>query len=163
LAAAAALAALAVGAAGTAVLVRRAGPPSAAPLRRFELPSTIASASTGPVLSRDGSHIAYIAANHLRVQALDALESQDLGPMPITVENIFWSPDGRSIGFTADATIRTIPAAGGPAFVVARIPAFGVAQDLLWRTDGTIFLAVYRDSIYKVPAAGGTPEIVVRL
>src|SRR5262249_15509889 len=48
--------------------------------------------------------------------------------------------------------------------VVSRIPASGVAQDLLWRaSDNTILFAVYRDGIYKVPATGGTPELFLRL
>jgi eukaryotic-like serine/threonine-protein kinase len=158
-----ALAALVLGALGAAMALRRAPAANALPLRRFELPASIAAATVGPVLSRDGSRIAYIAGNHLRVQALDALDSQDLGAMSVTTENIFWSPDSQSIGFTAEATIRTIPAAGGPTFIVTRIPSSGVAQDLLWRGDGTILFAVYRDSIYKVPASGGTPEIFLRL
>jgi hypothetical protein len=104
-----------------------------------------------------------VAGNHLHVQSLDALESQDLGPVPVTAANLFWSPESKLIGFTADATVRTIPASGGETFVVCKIPASGSALALLWRTDGTILIAVWRDSLYKVPSTGGTPEIFLRM
>jgi eukaryotic-like serine/threonine-protein kinase len=161
--AAATAAAFVLGATGAALVLRRAQASSSAPLRRFELPAAVAAASIGPVLSRDGSHLAVVAGNHLRVQALDALESQDLGPVPVSTANLFWSPDGTSIGFIADATVQTVPTSGGAPFSVCRIPASGRALAVLWRADGTIFMAVWRDSIYKVPSTGGTPEIFLRM
>jgi eukaryotic-like serine/threonine-protein kinase len=164
----AAAGAFALGAIGAALVVRRAPAAAAAPLRRFELPAAIAAAEVGPSIAPDGSRLAYIAGHHLRVQPLNALESQDLGAVPVTASNIFWSPDSASIGFVADATIRTVPAGGGPIFVVCRIPASGRApsgspSSLLWRADGTILIAVWRDSLYKVAATGGTPEVFLRM
>ena len=159
LVAASAAGAFVLGAIGGGALIRRGSPANGAPLRRFELSAQIAAATVGPVLAPDGSRLAYIAGNHLRVQALDALESQDLGAVPVAAANIFWSPDGKSIGFTAEATIRTVPAGGGPAFVICKIPASGNALDLVWRGDGTILFSVWRDSVYTVPATGGAAQI----
>jgi hypothetical protein len=81
--------------------------------------------------------------------------------MHVTSDTPFWSPDSKAIGFTAEGTIRSIPAVGGPVFVVCKIPLSGRALDLAWRTDGTIVFAVWRDSLYKVPAAGGAAEVYV--
>jgi hypothetical protein len=154
-----AIAALIVAAIAAALIVNRMSSAHARPLRRFELPGAIASASAGPVIAPDGSRLAFLSANHLRVQALDSLESLDLGAMPVTTGQLHWSPDGQSIAFAADGAIRTIPAAGGPAFVVCKVPATGNVLDIAWMADGAILFVVWRDSIYKVPSTGGTPEV----
>ena len=133
-------------------------PADSLPLRRFELPAAIAS-SKDFALSPDGTRVAYLAAGHLYVRALDALDPQDLGPMPVTSDQLFWSPDGRTIGFTAEATIRTEPAGGGPVFVVCKVPASGRIMDARWLTSGAIVFAVWRDSLYSVPSTGGAPVV----
>src|SRR5206468_9212400 len=112
-----AIGALIVAAIAAALFVNRTPSAHGVPLRRFELTGPIASASAGPVIAPDGSRLAYVSGNHLRVQALDSLESRDLGAVPITTARLRWSPDGQSIAFAGDSTIRSIPAAGGPAFV----------------------------------------------
>ncbi|PYR61292.1 MAG: hypothetical protein DMF91_10140 [Acidobacteria bacterium] len=154
-----AIGALIVAAIAAALFVNRTPSAHAVPLRRFELTGPIASASAGPVIAPDGSRLAYVSGNHLRVQALDSLESRDLGAVPITTARLRWSPDGQSIAFAGDSTIRSIPAAGGPAFVVCKVPATGSVLDIAWTADGTILFAVWRDTIYKVPSTGGTPEV----
>jgi dipeptidyl aminopeptidase/acylaminoacyl peptidase len=138
----------------------RAKPAPIGPVRRLELPAAIAAASSF-ALAPDGSRIAYFAGGHLYVRAFDALDAQDLGAMHITSATPFWSPDSKTIGFTAEGTIRSIPAGGGPVFVICKIPLSGQAMGLAWRTDGTIVFSVWRDSLYKVAAAGGTPEVYV--
>ncbi|HMD36824.1 MAG TPA: protein kinase [Vicinamibacterales bacterium] len=160
IAAVTAIAVLIVGVTGV-MMIRRGSTPGGVPLRRFELPAELAAAPSSPVISRDGTRLAYIDAHHLRVRALDSLESQDLGPVPVDAANPFWSPDGGSIGYTAAAEVRTIRTGGGTPFVVCRIPATGNALHLLWRPDGTILIAVWRDSLYSVPATGGTPTVVL--
>jgi hypothetical protein len=135
-------------------------PSERVPLRRFELPAAIAAAKEA-ALSPDGTSIAYVANGHLYVRALDALEARDLGAGHVTSNTLFWSPDSRTIGFSAEATIRTIPSVGGPTFVVGKVPASGQIMGASWLTSGNIVFSVWRDSLYTVPATGGTP--VVRL
>jgi hypothetical protein len=84
------------------------------------------------------------------VCVIDALDPQDLGPMPVTSEQLFWSPDSRTIGFTAAATLRTEPAGGGPVFVVCKIPASGRIIDARWLTSGAIVFSVWRDNLHSV-------------
>jgi serine/threonine-protein kinase len=132
------------------------------PLRRIELADPLASAN-GLALAPDGSRIAYVLGAHLYVRALDALAPQDLGAVHVTSGLPFWSPDGRTIGFSTAGAIHTTPSGGGPMRQVCRIPATGRALDVAWRPDGTIVFAVARDSVYFVPAEGGTPAVYLAI
>ena len=152
--AAAAASAFVLGAIVAGTVIRREVVGNDSPIRRFELPAAIAAAPNPPVIAPDGSRLAYVSGNHLRVQPLDSLESYDLGPVPVTTANLFWAPDSKTIGFTADATIRSVPASGGPSILICKIPASGNALDLVWRADGTILFTVWQ--AYTVQAAGGS-------
>jgi len=135
-------------------------PTSSAPLRRFELPAALADA-TDIAIAPDGSRLAYLLGGHLFVRRFDELDAKDIGRMHPTTRQLAWSPDGTTIGFAAEASIQSIPAEGGPRFVIAKVPASGSAMGLVWLRDGKILFAVWRDSLYEVPSTGGTP--VVRL
>ncbi|HJZ73346.1 MAG TPA: protein kinase [Vicinamibacterales bacterium] len=141
---------------GLAFALRWHAAPATGPFRRFDLPPAIARMDAFAV-SRDGSQLAFVVDGHLRVRAFDALEARDLTAVPRDTSIVFWSPDGQTIGFNAEGTIRTVAAGGGPAFVVGRIPASGQAIDGAWLPDGTIVFSVWRDDVYKVPASGGVP------
>ena len=132
------------------------------PLRRIDLADPLASAN-GWALAPDGSRIAYFSGAHLYVRALDALAPQDLGAVHITAAQPFWSPDGRTIGFSSGGALNTIAAEGGPVLQVCRIPATGRALDFVWRPDGTILFTVSRDSAYSVTATGGTPAVYLAI
>ena len=137
-------------------------PETTLPVRRFELPAALAAASQ-MAFAPDGSGVAYLADGRLWVRALHELEPRDLGPVPVTSFMLFWSPDSRMIGFAADGTLRSIPAAGGAPFTICRLPAAGQVTGAAWRTDGTIVFAAWRDSLYSVPASGGKPEVLLAI
>ncbi len=145
-----------------------AKPAATRPIRLLELPAFIA-ASERLALSPDGTRVAYVLGGHLYVRALDAVTSQDLGPISSTNTiaffpgALFWSPDSRTIGFSAEREVRTVPAAGGPVFAVATIPATGEVIAARWFRDGTIVFAVWRENVYSVQAAGGTPAVALAL
>jgi predicted Ser/Thr protein kinase len=155
---------IALGALAIAAIAGAAGwllkPANAPPLRRFDLPASIA-AATDLALAPDGTRVAYFAHAHLYVRALDALDSQDLGLVSPGGSQPFWSRDSRTIAFISEAAIHTIPAGGGPEFVVCRIPASGRIMGAAWLANGTIVFSVWRDSLYSVPATGGAPGVML--
>jgi eukaryotic-like serine/threonine-protein kinase len=118
-----------------------------------------------PVLSPDGSAIAFVATGSdgkstVWVRPLNAPEAHMLaGTEGATFP--FWSPDSRSLGFFADAKLKTIDLNGGSPLVVCDA-AFG--RGGTWGADGTILFAPEALSpIVRVSASGGTPVPVTKL
>ncbi len=92
-----------------------------------------------PVLSPDGSRLAFLVTdgkkNQLCVRSLASGESLLL-PGTEAVRNVFWSSDGRMIGFMGQATgLAAIPSSGG---AVEFIAASGPGRGAAWGPDGTI-------------------------
>jgi hypothetical protein len=115
------------------------------------------------VISPDGTRLAYLTGGRLRVYVLRSATSVDLGAVSPGTTRLFWSPDGTGIGYIGDGTINTVPAAGGSAFTVCKVPASHRVMGAAWRTDGTIVFSVWRDSIYRVAATGGVPTVRLAL
>ena len=150
-------------AAAAAAIAWSIKPTSALPLRRFELPASMARDGS-PAISPAGTHAAFFFDGHLHVRDFTEPASRDLGIVPPTAELVAWSPDGRSLAYVAESTLRTLPATGGPAFTVCRIPgSSGRVMGLAWLADGTIVFSGWRESLYKVAAIGGTPEILIKV
>jgi hypothetical protein len=135
-------------------------PTGIAPVRRFDLPAAIA-AARDVAIAPDGSRLAYLTGRHLYVHAFADASAQDLGEVPPASQGLFWSTDGRTIGFGAQGALRTRPSGGGPDFIVCKVPGAGRLMAAVWRPDNTIVFAAWRDSLYRVPAAGGTPVVLV--
>ena len=118
-----------------------------------------------PVLSPDGASIAFAATGAdgktaLWVRPMNLLEAHML---PGTENAIFpfWSPDGRSLGFFADSTLKTIDLNGGSAQIVADAP-FG--RGGAWGRDGMIlFSPTTQSPLMRVSASGGTPVPVTKI
>jgi hypothetical protein len=137
-------------------------PATAIPVRKFELPAAMADASEFAI-TPDGSRIAYVAQGHLFVHVLATALTADLGNVPVQTKGLMWSPDGRRLAYGAESDLRVVPAEGGPAFTVCRIPGSGRLTDGWWHDDGTIYLAVWRESLYRVPASGGAPTLAAAI
>ncbi|MBI3264266.1 MAG: PD40 domain-containing protein, partial [Acidobacteria bacterium] len=76
----------------------------------------------------------------------------------------FWSPDSRSIGFFADARLKRIDVAGGPAQTLAHVPLRGLGGGGSWSRDGVIiFTAALLTPISRISASGGDAVAVTRL
>lgn len=110
-------------------------------------------------LSRDGSRLAFIAADSngeeaLWVRDLSAATAQRLADtegarMP------FWRPDGRSVGFFAGGKLKTIDVSGGAVRILcdARVGLGGA-----WNSDDVIvFAPKVAGPLFRVAACGGTP------
>jgi hypothetical protein len=92
-------------------------------------------------------------------------ELADVEPRPVpgtqNAGNLFWSPDGRRIGFVKDYDIRVVDRAGGPAQTVAAadrdtgVYTFGPPS---WASDGSIFFSPGNGArLLRVSAEGGEP------
>ncbi len=169
-------AALAVG----ALLRPRAPEKRPAQVVRFELPppsgrSLLTSLETTVLaVSPDGSSIAFIVTDRPRtgpsltaasesgegrgiwVRDLSKTESR---PVPGTeaASSVFWSPDGRSIGFFTPGKLKRIDVSGGAALSVCDVPV-GSGFSGTWGSAGDIlFSSIQGNTIFRVPASGGTP------
>jgi eukaryotic-like serine/threonine-protein kinase len=162
--------ALALAAALLMIPVSRREPPSSAVVSQIEPPpdttfATESQLSVVPALSPDGKQLAFVAVGADGVQRLWArpldsptarvLEGTEGAGYP------FWSPDSRSLGFSAEGKLRTISLSGGPPLTLADAPFLRGAS---WGADGTILFApTLAGAIFRVPASGGAPQQVMQL
>ena len=115
--------------------------------------------SQGVVLSPDGSRSAFIGFDDAAQRRIYVRAIGDTKATPLQgteeVGNIFWSPDGKHIGYFTSTKLKRVPATGGPSQVIAPVetPRGGT-----WGIDGTIVYAPsFRAGLFKVSSAGGTP------
>jgi serine/threonine protein kinase/Tol biopolymer transport system component len=69
----------------------------------------------------------------------------------------FWSADGRSLAFFADAKLKKLEVSGGPVQTVCDAPS---GRGGTWNMDGVIIFTPYGGmggGLYRVSASGGTP------
>jgi serine/threonine-protein kinase len=120
---------------------------------------------TSVVVSPDGSRIAFVSRTgdgrtHLNVRVLDGADTIRLAGTE-GARGPFFSPDGRWLGFWADAKLKKIATDGGSPVVLCD------ASDLLgasWGDDDTIIAALGAvGQLSRIPAAGGTPGVTIDL
>jgi len=167
--AAAVVAALVLG--GIAGILLYRTPPSTRVLRTVINPpekttlNLTGDAAGPPVLSPDGTSMVFTAAGadgktSLWVRAMNALDAREI---PDTNSAIFpfWSPDSRSLGFFADAKLKTIDLSGGSAQVVADA---SLSRGGAWGADGVIiFSPTPAAPILRVSATGGAPTPITKI
>ncbi|HVE66270.1 MAG TPA: protein kinase, partial [Thermoanaerobaculia bacterium] len=112
-----------------------------------------------PAVSPDGTRIAFSARNLddqilLWVRRLDSLDAFVI-PGSSGASFPFWSPDSRSLGFFAQAKLKTVEASGSASPV--SLADVEEPRGGSWGADGTIlFSPGYRDPIRRVPSSGGS-------
>jgi len=120
--------------------------------------------NAGPVsLSPDGTRMAFVAGagrQQIWIRSWD-----EFGATPLAgtdgARRLFWSPDGRKLGFFADDKLKTIDAAGGPALSLADA---GGSRGGTWNRDGTIIFApTWNAGLMRVSVSGGAVEEVTKL
>ena len=116
-------------------------------------------------VSPDGSKLAFVAMDatgHFQLWLRD-FDSPTAQPLPGTDDAWapFWSPDSRFIAFSAGASLKKVPASGGPTETITASPADDGGT---WNRDGVILFSTGPGSpILRVPSAGGSPTPVTTL
>src|SRR5207247_4466997 len=118
-----------------------------------------------PVISPDGRLILFgvrdaSGKESLWIRQLDSLDAHPLAGTEL-VNQPFWSPDSRSIGFVAGGKLKKIDVSGGPAQTLSDA---GISAGGTWSRDGIIvYVRNLTDGLYSIPATGGTPTRVTTL
>jgi tRNA A-37 threonylcarbamoyl transferase component Bud32 len=110
-------------------------------------------------VSPDGTHLAYVADRKLYLRALDELEWKSIAGTE-GARGVFFSRDGRWLGFWANGKLQRVGISGGAPQVICDVhDPFGAT----WGPDDTI---VFTDShitgLSLVAASGGTPQPVTK-
>jgi Tol biopolymer transport system component len=116
-------------------------------------------------LSPDGRSVAFTAGTEdgrsgLWVHSFETGRSRHLERAGQVTARMFWSPDGKFIGFVGGGAINRIGIDGTPPQQIAPVESYRGAQ---WAADGTILIGRIRGGLLKVPASGGEPVAVTEL
>jgi len=139
------------------------------PLNRFVItpspPAVLASGNSKEVaISPDGRQLVYMGigegGRQLYLRSLDNFVDR---PIPGTVDtsgSVFFSPDGKSIGFFADRKLKKTSLAGGSPITLCDAPPPVRSGD--WFEDTIVFSATLPSGqgLYRVSANGGEPEML---
>jgi Tol biopolymer transport system component len=135
--------------------------------------------TTTVAISSDGSRIAYATSPYASSAGRQGIAAQDSQegpgiwirdltaleehPVPGTenASSLFWSPDGRSLGFFTPGKLKRIDVSGGAAVPICDVIAGG-GKSGTWGAGGDIlFASIQGAKIYRVAAAGGAPAGVI--
>ena len=125
------------------------------PETRLEIVTPPAADPLSFAISPDGRSVVFQAGQDPPRLWLRPLDSQEARPLAGTegATYPFWSPDSRSVGFTAGGVLKRIDLASGLVRTLAQSlrPRGGA-----WSVDGTILIGSVIGPLYSVPADGGT-------
>jgi Tol biopolymer transport system component len=108
-------------------------------------------------LSPDGSRLVYVAHVGGTTQLFERLMNQfDVRPITGTEEASFpfFSPDGQSLGFFAQAELKVVSLLGGEPVTICSTRDYSGGS---WGSDGMIYFTDH-GRLFRVPASGGNAE-----
>jgi len=140
------------------VIVYNVKQPPPMPLARFPISLPRNQTPGWIAVSPDGKRLVYTAdGDRLFLRELDQVESRELGGIP-GVNWPFFSPDGQSIGFGSNATLKTLSVKGGNSKILCDV---GIVYGGSWGSDGMIYFApAFTTGLWKISANGGMKEQV---
>ena len=115
-----------------------------------------------PAVSPDGRTLAYVMTDaqgkrHIFLREIGGIESRVL-PGTEEASHVFWAPDGRSLAFAAERTLKRIDLAGGSAREL--VPQVGGPWHGAWNQFGDLLFQAA--GIYRVsPEGGETTRVLV--
>ena len=126
------------------------------PETRLEIVTPAAEDPLSLAISPDGRSVVFQGGQDPPRLWLRTLDSEQARPLAGTEGGRFpfWSPDSRSVGFTASGFLKRIDLDSGLVRTLASRAATGGS----WNTDGSILIGSGIGPIYVVPAEGGTPK-----
>ena len=136
--------------------------PPVPPKRMFHL--ALGEGAGSPMISPDGSMLAFIRDNRLWVQDLERGTTREL-PETTGADRPFWSSTSDAIGYVAENALWTMDLPGSQPIRVCTLPE-GKINGIAWGSTGAIAFStemagiVYR--LYTVPSRGGQPELFLR-
>src|SRR5262245_5822717 len=152
-----------------AVLWLREPPPQSQQIQFALEPPPATQFNNGPnamTPSPDGRYIVFGAGDSpdtsvLWLRSLDTLASR---PLPGTEGGTFtfWSPDSKSLAFTAGGKLKRIAIAGGPAVTLADSHGAPITPIGTWSEDGVILFGSTA-GLRRVSAAGGESTLVTKI
>ena len=120
-----------------------------------------------PVPSPDGKTFVFqaFAASGRRSLWLRPLDSELARPLSGTedAEQPFWFPDGRWIGFYAQAKLKRVSPSGGSAQTIADVGRMGFANLAAANDKGDIVFSGNRSPLFRVRQSDGTVQQLTRL
>jgi eukaryotic-like serine/threonine-protein kinase len=109
--------------------------------------------------SPDGAQFVYNTADGMFIRRFGELDARVVpGTETGVITSPFFSPDGQTIGFFHEGSLKRIAASGGAPVVICGMVEnpFGVS----WEADNTILFGQPK-GIMRVSANGGTPQLVI--
>jgi Tol biopolymer transport system component/tRNA A-37 threonylcarbamoyl transferase component Bud32 len=117
----------------------------------------------GSALSPDGRMAAFVAAVNGKTELwVRVFEETSARLLPGTegAGNPFWSPNSKTIAFSAAGKLQRTDLAGTPPVTICDAVA---TLGAVWSTDGQIVFGWPGGGLLRVPASGGTPSPLTRL
>ena len=115
-------------------------------------------------LSPDGRQIVFVASNDSGVSQLWLRSLATTTAEPLVgsegARNPFWSPDGRSIGFSATGALKRLDIGSSAAQTLTPI---SVSNGGTWGADNTLLFAPVVSSLMRISATGGAAIAVTTL
>jgi Tol biopolymer transport system component len=137
--------------------------PPEAPLARFGVDTPPTPETFSFALSPDGRQLAFVAAEkgvpRVWTRPLDQMAAQPLAGTE-GASGVFWSPNGRSVGFFADSKLKRADLTGGTPLVLADAP---LGRGGTWNRDDVILFAPSTTAgLSRVAASGGPITVVTK-
>jgi serine/threonine-protein kinase len=109
-----------------------------------------------PIVSPDGSRVAYVAGGRLRVRRLDRLDAVEL-PDSNEIAFLSWSPDSRQLAYVRQGRAWKLSTEGGAPTELGAVPNDLVGSgDSTWTSDGrVVFTGSDTVGLWEIPAGGG--------
>ena len=136
------------------------------PLRKLTL-TDLAGANVPFAVAPDGTSVAYYRSDTIWVRDLSRLEPRrviEVKGLDAFSEDLFWSPDGQHIGYSAEQQLWRVAVTGGTPVSIAKLPESGRMLNAAWGSDNRIVVSIWRGAVYDVSSSGsGQPTIRVPL